>query len=120
MISNPHLLPKVRSKRLMQECGQMPCTLRIAGFLGQPCSGSDTVVGCHLPVIGKGMSAKVSDLFVAAGCFTCHTILDGKLGVELRHRYPAAYAERLLLALCETQARHVMAGLIEVPDMEIV
>ena len=119
-ILNPHMLEKVRSPALMSGVQGMPCTLRIASFLGLPCAPMDTVVACHLPVFGKGTATKVSDLFTVAGCATCHRILDGKEGVELRHRYPHAYTERLLLALCETQARHVMAGRLVVPDGEIV
>lgn len=120
MITNPHMLAKVRSDRIMDECRHMPCSLRIASFVGLQCSGQDTVVGCHLPVQGKGIKTKVTDMAVAAGCFNCHTILDGKVGVELRHRYPAAFVERLLFALVETHARLVMAGVINGPDMEIV
>lgn len=120
MIQNPHMLPKVRSAALMSGVAGEPCSLRIASFIGQPCAGNDTVVACHLPVFGKGTATKVSDMFTVAGCLTCHTILDGKVGVELRHRYPVAFTERLLLALCETQARHLMAGRIVVPDAEFV
>jgi hypothetical protein len=120
MILNPHMLPKIRSAALMSGVQGMPCSLRIASFAGLSCSGNDTVVACHLPVFGKGVSTKVSDMFTVAGCMTCHTILDGKLGVELRHRYPSAFMERLLMALCETQARHLMEGHIVVPDAKWV
>jgi hypothetical protein len=120
VIQNPHMLPKVRSAALMSGVEGMPCSLRIASFNGQSCAGNDTVVACHLPVFGKGIASKVSDMFTVAGCRVCHEILDGTVGVELRHRYPAAFTERLLLALCETQARHVMTGRIVVPDAELV
>ena len=115
-ILNPHMLPKVRSPALLAGVEGMPCALRLASFLGLPCAGTDTVVACHLPVFGKGVATKVSDLFTVAGCATCHDILDGARGVDLRERYPHAYQERLLLALCETQARHVSEGRIVIPE----
>jgi hypothetical protein len=115
-ILNPHMLPKVRSPALMAGVRGMPCALRLGTFLGRPCAPSDTVVACHLPVFGKGVATKVSDLFTVAGCSSCHEILDGSLGVELRKRDPFAYMQRLLFALCETQARHVAEGRISVPD----
>ncbi len=115
-ILNPHSLAKIRSEALMSGVRGMPCTLRVASFMGLPCASVETVCAHHLPVIGGGMSTKVSDLFTVAACATCHEIVHGKAGVELRHRYPHAYMERLLMALCETQARHVMAGRIVIPD----
>jgi hypothetical protein len=121
MIHNPAMLPKVRSERIMDYAKGQPCSLRIASFItGQRCADNDTCVMCHMPVFGKGTSTKVSDLFVAIGCHTCHAIQEGKLGVELRHRYPAAYTERLWLGMCETQARLAMDGIITIPDAEII
>ena len=119
-IQNPHLLPKVRSEAIMKAARGQPCSLRISSFLGSGCSDVDTTVACHLPVPGKGTKTKVSDLFVAFGCSNCHAILDGNKGVELRHRYPAAYTERLWFGMAETQARLVGMGLIVVPDGEII
>lgn len=123
MITNPALLPKVRSKALMASASGQPCSLRIAGFVGLRCSGTDTTVGCHLPVTGRGVSIKATDLAVAFGCLTCHDILDGrnpKARATIMDRYPAAFYERLLNALVETQARLVGMGLISVPDMEVI
>lgn len=124
MTDNPHMLPKVRSEGLLREIATHPCSLRLASFLGLPCAPRNTVVPCHLPVIGKGIATKVSDLFVVAGCQTCHDLLDlrhGKGGFELRERYPRAYMERLLFALCETQARLIGSGhLLIVPGHEVI
>lgn len=116
------LLPKVRSEDLMRACGSMPCALRIASFAGLPCAAQGTVVGCHLPVTGKGVATKVTDLAVAAGCMTCHDMLDGRdpRGALVRDRYPADYARRLLNALVETQARWIGMGLINGTDWEII
>lgn len=121
-IHNPMLLPKVRSTSLMASINGMPCSLRIASFIGQPCAPDATVVGCHLPGIGKSMGSKVSDLHVAAGCQTCHDLIDGRdpRGEFIRNAYPAAYFERLLKALAETQARQVGLGNITGPDWRIV
>lgn len=117
----PHLLPKLRSELLMSSMRHYPCTLRIASFLGEPCAHQSTVVGCHLPVIGKGIGTKVTDLAVVAGCAHCHDILDDRNG-KLRQveRYGSAYHMRLLNALVETQALLLRDGVIEVPDGVLV
>lgn len=124
MIVNPHMLPKVRSDELMRAMNGMPCSLRIASLVpGRRCDGPDTTVGCHLPVIGKGTSTKVSDLFVAGGCHVCHDIVDGRDQEALRYIQQHAavpYMERLLNALCETQSRLVGDGIIIVKGGEIV
>lgn len=121
---NPALLPKVRSEELTQACRHMPCTLRLATFIPAPCAHRDTVVGCHLPVFGKGVATKVSDLFVAAGCLTCHDMLDGRdpRGREMARLYPSLWHERIMLALCETQAHWLDAGLLLIndPNLEII
>jgi len=124
-ITNPALLPKVRSRALLAACQDMPCTLRVASFIpGQQCAHQTTVVPCHIDAtLGKGMGTKVSDLFVAAGCFHCHNIIDGrdpKGRAFIMDNYPTAFMERLLKGLCETQSRLVDMGLIEVKGGEIV
>ena len=118
---NPDMLPKIRSRALLDACRHMPCTLRIASFGGMQCSAQNTVVPCHLPTIGKGVSTKVSDLFVAAGCQTCHDLLDGRdnRGFVIADAYPAAFAERLMRANHETISRWVAMGLITVEKGEI-
>ena len=69
------------------------------------------------------LRTKVSDLFVAAGCFACHNLIDGRdrKGADyLQVNYPTAVMERCLRALCETQSRWVEMGLIEVKGAEVV
>jgi hypothetical protein len=124
MIHNPALLPKVRSDRIMRAARGQPCSLRLASFVpGRRCTGEDTTVACHMPVDGKAMGSKVSDLSVAFGCFTCHQIIDGvdqEAAKYLRQHYPAAFMERLLKGMAETQARLVMDGIITILDAEII
>lgn len=116
--TNPALLPKVRSDKLMKAVRGMPCSLRVSSFYpGHRCADVDTVVGCHLPVSGKGMGTKVSDLSVAAGCFHCHDIIDGrdrKRRDYIMEKYPTAFALRLLEGLHETQSRWYAMGLIQI------
>lgn len=123
-IQNPMLLPKVRSPRLMALMGTFPCCLRIASFVpGKRCSHQETVVGCHLPTIGKGIATKVTDLAVAAGCYSCHEILDGRdkaAWAYLMDNYPGAVNARLLDALVETHARLIAAGYDWGADWEII
>lgn len=118
MITNPQLLPKVRSEAIMQAMQHFPCALRISSFIpGRKCAPQATVVGCHLPTIGKGMGTKVTDLAVAAGCQHCHDLLDGRdrAGADyLMQNYPTAVATRITDALVETQARLVGMGIITV------
>lgn len=69
------------------------------------------------------MGTKSSDLFVAAGCFACHDILDGRdrKGADyIEEKYPAAVAWRVIAGLYETQARFIEMGMIEVKGAEIV
>jgi hypothetical protein len=118
------LLPKIRSQLIMDTIrGQMPCALRICSFVGKQCAGMDTVCGCHLPVLGRGVGTKGTDLAVAAGCFHCHNILDGRDQNALeviRLKYPTAFQERLLGALVETQARLYDLRVLRVPDSRSV
>lgn len=121
---NPQMLPKVRSRRLLDATRHMPCCLRISSFYpGHKCAGADTVVPAHVPTIGKGVSSKVSDLFVVAACFHCHDILDGR-DLERRNylmeTYPSAVLQRILDGMAETQARWIGMGLIQIDGMEVV
>lgn len=122
MITNPHMLPKIRSQAIRDACEGMPCTLMLGTFIGRPCSDKDTVVGGHLPVDGKGMSTKVTDLAIAAGCHACHDMLDDRNqhGRFIRQHYPLAYGLQLLKALTRTQAYLVDADLIYVPGSETI
>ena len=119
-----HLLAKVRSDRIMASAMGQPCSLRIASFVpGRRCSGVDTTVGTHLPVFGKGMSTKVTDMAVAYGCHACHQIIDGP-DKEARDyifkHFPAAVVERMLHGLVETHCRLIEDGIINIPDGELI
>ena len=116
------LLPKVRSPALMAAIQGMPCSLRLASFGGMSCASQKTVVGCHVGSVGKGMSTKVSDLMVAAGCATCHDLLDrrNREGMNLADRYPAAWPSQILRAVAETQARLVEMGIIVVLGAKVL
>lgn len=122
MIRNPALLPKVRSRALLDAVQHMPCTLRLASFAGMSCAGQDTVVPCHLATIGKGTSTKVSDLFVAAGCCACHDLLDGRntVGLAISLQHPAAWGRRILDAMAETQSRWVEMGVLHDDRWEVI
>lgn len=118
-----HVLPKVRSRKLLDACAIMPCTLRLAGFGGMQCAPQDTVVGCHLDGIGgKGTGTKVSDLFVAAGCRVCHDLIDRRdpRGMKLAELYPGAWAHQIHRAHCETMSYWIQDGLIQIEGAEII
>lgn len=119
----PHLLPKIRSAKIMGAMRGYPCTVRVASMIpGHTCAPQSTVVGCHLPVIGKGIGTKVTDLAVVAGCHHCHMLLDGvdERVSALIAQYPAAYHMRLLNALVETQAMLARDGILSAVDGEII
>jgi hypothetical protein len=119
-IHSPHMLPKIRSKAIMAAANGSPCTLRIASFFpGHRCASDDTTVACHLPIWGKGVSTKVTDMAVAFGCIHCHDILDGRNKLALAYieeKYPRLFYERLMLGLTETHALLIQRGLIIIPD----
>ena len=121
----PGLLDKTRSKAMMRMIRgadtnkPYPCTLRIASFIpGRTCEG--TASGCHLPISwGKGMSTKVTDMAVAAGCFACHALLDGKDPdgfAYLLKNAPAAVVQRMLDGLTETHSLLILDEIIVIPD----
>ena len=116
----PDMLPKLRSPLIRAAAAGKPCTLRIASFYpGGACAGTNTTVACHLPVVGKGVGTKVTDLAVAFGCSVCHDIIDGRAPEKaafIRDKYPAALVERLLGALVETQAILVDEDILTVND----
>lgn len=122
-ITNPALLPKIRSRKLLDATHEMPCTARVASFIpGKTCHGS--TVPAHLDrTHGKGMGTKVSDINVAAACFACHAIIDGvdlKGREYIRKNCEAAYQAQIVKAFAETLARLVADGLVVVPGAEIV
>lgn len=122
MTINPHMLPKIRSAALLKACRDMPCTLNLAGFIDMPCAPENTVVGCHLPTIGKGTATKVSDLYVAAGCRLCHDLLDQRdpRGFLAASSYSADFAEQIMRAHHMTLALWVQMGVLVVPDGKII
>jgi hypothetical protein len=130
---SPHLLPKVRSDVLMQAIGgnlpkklsgpHYPCTLRIAGLIpGHRCASPDTVVGCHLGNLGKGMSTKVSDLNVGAGCKACHDLIDmvDKRWFKLMEDHGVTVLNRIISSIQETQAMLIRDGIIKVKGGTII
>ena len=124
MTYRPHLLPKVRSAGIREAADGMPCTLRIASFVpGLTCSGAENTVGCHLPVMGKGVGTKVTDMAIVFGCHVCHDILDGRNAEAHRfilENYPTAMTARMLEALIETHALLIDMEAVLVPDGEFV
>jgi len=134
MSYRPHLLPKVRSEPLMDAIGGKfggvksrecyPCTLRIAGLVGQRCADRDTVVGAHTGNLGKGQSTKVSDLSVAGACMVCHGLYDRVLtGWINLNDDPVLKVEmiiRVLAGLHETQAMLFDDGIISVKGSVII
>lgn len=125
----PHMLVKVRSEAIMREIRgagdgpQFPCALRVSSlYPGHKCSPG-TVVGCHLSGLGKGMSTKVTDIAVGAGCMNCHRIIDGvdqHILDFILEKYPTAYGNRLLLGLIETLSIGIERGVIAVPGAELI
>jgi len=119
----PMLLPKLRSRRLLDEIARMPfCTLRVAGLAGQRCAPTATHVAAHIATYGKGMSTKTSDLAAVCACATCHDLLDRRAG-----RWQALYAEheaevwrRIARALTETHGWLAGRGLLTVPGGKIL
>lgn len=118
MIENPHLLPKIRSESLRRSAMLMPCTVRLAGFVGIRCGARGTNVMAHLPTHGKGVATKVSDLHMACACGVCHDLVDMRdpRGAMIREKYPHAFWEQMFRAATETQSRWVALGLIPMGD----
>lgn len=119
----PHMMPKVRSPLIMATAAGIPCTIRIASFIpGLRCEHPSTTVACHLPVGGKGMSTKETDLAVAFGCAHCHALLDGHNAAGhayLMEHHPAAVMQQLLRAHVMTMTILVEEGIISIKDAEI-
>ncbi|UWQ30212.1 nuclease domain-containing protein [Leisingera sp. M523] len=123
-IHSPHMLPKVRSGAIMEAAKGSPCTLRIASFIpGRSCTSRETSVGCHLPIWGKGVSTKVTDMAVAFGCSNCHAIIDGVDREALRYleeKFGAAMTTRMLHGLTETHSLLISKGVIEIPGATFI
>lgn len=122
-ITNPHMLPKVRSKTITDFAAGQPCELRIGTFLGRPCWDNSTCVWCHLGNLGKGVSTKVCDVFGAIGCLGCHDITDGRdmrSLEQIAERYPLALGQQILQAQQASWSRLIHAGLIVVKGATII
>lgn len=121
----PHMMPKVRSKKIMSSAKGKPCTIRIASMIpGHACSSDETVNLCHLDKAGgKGMSTKVSHMAGVYGCQHCDDItsgVDGKRLQFIQEKYPAVLGQRIYSALVETHALMIEEGIIVIPDGEII
>lgn len=117
----PHMLPKLRCEALRAACADMPCCARVSSLIpGHRCSASATVVGAHLPVAGKGMGSKVTDLAIVAACDNCHRLIDrvDPRWKWLADTYPAAFYDRLLNGWMETLTFWLDAGVLTIPDAE--
>jgi hypothetical protein len=120
----PHLMPKVRSKKIMATAAGVPCTARIASFIpGLRCESAATTVACHLPVGGKGTSTKETDLAVAYSCSVCHDLLDGRNAAGhayLIEHHAAAVMQQLLRAHVMTLTVMLEEGVIVIPDADVL
>jgi len=120
----PHMLPKVRSNAIMAMANGAPCTLRLCSYFAPyQCSDETTTVGCHMPVAGKGISSKATDLAVVFACSRCHAIQEGA-DLErynwLTEKYPSVLPTRIMNALVESWTMMVMQGVIVIPDGEMI
>lgn len=79
------------------------CTLML-----HSCSGSETVVLCH---IGKnrGMGYKCSDHFAVYACSNCHDIIDGRVKTMFTHDELMYFK---FIALERTQQKLIDKGLL--------
>jgi len=79
------------------------CTLMLDN-----CSGSETVVLCH---IGKnrGMGIKCGDHFAVYACSSCHDVIDGRAKSRFTHD---ELSDIKLIALERTQQKLIDKGLL--------
>ena len=121
---NPHLMTKVRSKRIMSAADGQPCLIRVASlFPGYACSDGPTTVGAHGEGGGRGIATKDTDLAAMFGCQHCHDIVDRRDLQRynfITEKYPLAYGDRLFRALVETHAILIENGIIVVPDGKLI
>lgn len=121
---NPHMMTKVRSKKIMASANGEPCSIGLTSMIpGRRCGGANTTVSAHLPVPGKGMSSKVTDIATAHGCHDCHAIIDGvdRAGLKyLMDNYPSAAFQQMLNGLAWTQSKWIDQGLLVVPDGRLI
>lgn len=114
------MLPKIRSKKLKDACADMPCTLRIASIFGGSCSPQNTVVGAHLPLSGRGWNTKGSEINIAAACFTCHDLIDGRRITRDEPDQQILLWQRIAEAHAETLARWIGMDLVVVPGAKVI
>lgn len=93
---------KVRSKTLTRSAHGERCTLRVS----PDCDDHATIVFCHAPSNGKGVSTKSDDFWGAYGCVHCHALAD-KGDIE---------PEDWLRAIYETMKRFFERELLIVND----
>lgn len=80
-----------RNKKLLQLAKDCPTCM----FCGKPNDG--TIVACHRNE-GKAMGKKVTDAWIAYGCYDCHHELDNGKDMtreERRVKWLMAYAETM-------------------------
>ena len=97
---------KVRSKAIRQAARGKPCTLRLPGCMG----GTETTVLAHLPMGGKGVGTKGSDIWAVFACASCHDVLDGRKAGQCT-------AEDMMRALYKTLHRLIEDEIVEVRDV---
>ncbi len=77
--------------KLTKAARDRACQIRVPGYC---CGNPETVVGCHVRMIGiSGFGLKAPDVFIAWGCQSCHDVVDGRTKTEF------SYDERRLLLL---------------------
>lgn len=113
---NPVLLPKVRSDGVMAFAAGQSCALRLPGICNH--DRATTVMG-HLPHPGKGVGTKGSDIHAAFVCSACHVAIDTH-AYEKHGLTAAVVLDAMLRGLAETQGHMLAAGLIVVPDGELI
>jgi len=82
------------------------CKLRIYPYCQD---NTETVVACHIASTDKGMGIKSPDIWSVDGCDVCHSIIDGRMRVDLS---PLEIERCINRALYLTIKRKIEEGLI--------
>lgn len=102
--------PPIRSRKYLNGARGECCKLRIAGV---NCSGSDTVVACHVRDCHTGRSVKASDTSTVDGCFNCHEVFDRRAKLPSgEYLSDADWLFYALRGLQETLEARIAAGLL--------